>query len=186
MKPNVDCGRLDAYLAGELSAAQCAMFEAHVMDCDECRAEIEEQQWIDGMLCSRHCEAIEPAAARILATLSQQVRWRRRRRAALMASGLAAAVLAGVMVWGSADRTPVVLQLTEQRAEPVPAVQTDVLPAIFIAGDDAIAVPVASEYPDVTIVRVYAAYRPVTAAGAVPDLNADSATDVSPELTNGG
>lgn len=185
MTPIVDCEQLEAYLDGDLSVDEIAAFQAHLSLCEDCRSAKGQQQWIEGLLHSPQLAALEPAPAQMLTMLSVAVS-RRRRRRAILASGLAAAVLAVVATWGIANRQAKSDALALVVPVPAAALQASISPAVFVADDSSIAVPVATEYPDVTIVRVYAAYRPDPAPSTAPAIAPDSNKDISLEPFNGG
>lgn len=196
MKSNPDCELLEAYLAGDLSTVECAAFEAHLTVCDECRAAIGEQRWIDELLRGPETAMLEPAPQRILVSVEARLRRQWRRHMALIGGGLAAAVIAVMMSMGGADHVAAPVVKPTHIAESIAAVEAsverehappvDTTPAVFFAANDSIVVPVASEYPDVTIVQVYATYQPNAATGAAAELNPHSETDTSLEHTNGG
>ena len=185
MKSIVVCEQLEAYLDGDLSADEIAIFQSHLLSCDDCRGAIGQQQWLEDLLRSPQLAELEPAPAHILTTLTTTVsrRWRRK---ALLASGMAAAVLAFVAYWGVVNRQATIEGPVLAEVAPPAATQVKVSPAVFVAADGSIAVPVASEYPDVTIVRVYAAYRTDAAPNAAPVMNPDSDNNISHEPFNGG
>jgi hypothetical protein len=83
---------------------------------------------------------------------------------------------------------PAVNQLTEtatRNYEPSPSPSLkgrgniEVPRAVFVAGPDVIAMPVASRHPNVTIVRVYPTYQSSLAAQAASD-------DSDADIFNGG
>ncbi len=157
MNPTLDCEQLEAYLVGDLSNAEFAEFEAHLSSCGECRGAVDQQRWINRLLRSPERMALEPAPARLVPRLQDCIAGRRRR---LRVGGLAAAVLVAVATWGVAERER---QLNRQAVDvsgPKVASQVENAPAVFIGDDDSIVVPMASQYPDIAIVRVYAAYHP--------------------------
>jgi anti-sigma factor RsiW len=157
MRLTEDCHQLDAYLGGELLPTDQARFEAHLRSCDLCREAVDEQIWIDDLLRSPQRAAIEPAPARLAPAVAAVVRRKRRRR---LIGAAAAAVMAAVAAWGAVHREtlPDQTEVVAKSSPPLP--EEEIEPAVFISGDDSIAVPVESEFPNVTIVQVYATYRP--------------------------
>lgn len=101
------CDRLDDYLGGWLEESARAEFEAHLARCAACRAEIERQRRLDGLLghASAHLESVRPDLVcrieRGLAAARRQ-RWVTRAVAGLAA---AAVLLLSVLLWPQAPPT---------------------------------------------------------------------------------
>ena len=48
------CDQLDAFQLGELTEDAAAQFEAHLLECDECRSTIQLDRQIDQLLIEAH------------------------------------------------------------------------------------------------------------------------------------
>ena len=169
------CELLDAFLNGDLSDADAAL-EAHASQCDDV-ARQPQQRWIDGAL--RADEVTGHAApATVLAAAADAIAIARRKQRLrrMLAGGLAAAAsIALLAAWqlrepvsapGSAggsvtmpvdvvqrDATPRRSRGLEEREDEIATAAKSV--ATFTAGGGGIAIPVASESPEVTIVQFY-------------------------------
>jgi anti-sigma factor RsiW len=170
MSHAVDCATLDEYLAGDLSAADAAALESHLALCSACRAAVDEQLWIDSLLHSPERVLVEPTPIYMLRRLGAAVSHRRRRRGQMVAGTLAAATLVLAISWvtgnwgGMSNRQA--LSNRQARIE-VPSqaeAPARIEPAVFTGSDDSIVVPVASTYPNVTVVSVYPIYESNEAA----------------------
>jgi len=168
------CELLDAFLDGELSAADAERFESHALQCDDCREAAAQQRWIDGALradeLTRHS-----VPATVLAATADAIRIARRKQRLrrMLAGGLAAAASVALLAaWqlrepiaapgsaGGSVTMPVdVVQrnATPRRSRGLEETQPNATKSIatFTAGGNGIAVPVASDSPDVTIVQFY-------------------------------
>jgi hypothetical protein len=181
---DVTCEQLNAFLNGDLAPVDARRFEGHASVCAECRDAIDEQRWIDGLLCSPERTALEsprPAmVGEIESALSQSKQW-----AGVLAYGLAAAAVVFLAVgWivfaGRGAEKVASTNANELKDSPrvvsedsvsqqVEKLAVDAPPrAVVDGGDDMIVVAIESPYPDVTIVRVYPIYK--------PDLTTDSST----------
>jgi hypothetical protein len=174
------CELLDAFLNGELSDPDAARFEAHASQCDECRDAAAQQRWLDAAL--RSDEATRHAApTMLLAATGDAIRFARRKQRLrqMLAGGLAAAAsIALLAAWQLREPRAAPGSAGGSVAMPVDVVQRDATPrrsrgleegsreregrndatksvATFTAGGSGIAIPVASESPDVTIVQFY-------------------------------
>jgi anti-sigma factor RsiW len=182
---NEHCPNLDNYLLGDLSPADEATFAEHLHDCDDCREAIEEQHWINNLLqaSSRlETEAPPPYIARELRVVAAS-RESHRNHAVAIALATAAALLVAV-TWLLNHPTGT---LPEHLATTNQIPNTPEPPhALFVAGSGAIAVPVESRHPDVTIVRIYSTFQPANnskmAAFEPESINLNNLTDFS----NGG
>lgn len=101
------CDRLDDYLGGWLEESGRAGFEAHLARCAACRAEIERQRRLDGLLgqASAHLESVRPDLVRRIQrrlAAARRQRWVTRAVAGLAA---AAVLLLSVLVWLQAPPT---------------------------------------------------------------------------------
>jgi anti-sigma factor RsiW len=170
-QPNENlCQWLDAFLDDELRGKEATRFEAHLTQCHACQEAFEQQGWIDaGLLLD--AATSPPAPAAVLTTAAETIvaihRQQRVRR--LIAGSLAAAAsLALLAAWqfsapgsagGSASLPNDVVQrdatrrqsrgLQEERSTPAKSVAT------FTAGGGGIAIPIASDSPEVTVVQFY-------------------------------
>jgi len=173
------CMLIDQYLVGDLAQDAAARFERHVAGCAECREAIDEQRWIDGLLQSPEAEALETAPATVTNRLSGQVvRFRRRTIIRRSMAVAAAASIAATALWqfvasshherqvaapgfvrGSNNQAGVRRAATPrqsqglQMAETSPSTNENA--ATFMSTGDAIAVPVASDDAQVSIVKIY-------------------------------
>jgi anti-sigma factor RsiW len=165
MTAETKCDRVDAFLGGELSIAEAEAFNAHAESCSACRAAIDEQRWIDGLLTS----AIRVESDRPNTELIEEIRASlsaARQRAGVLTWGLAAAAVLLAVGWGVLFRQPP----SDAVSTNLPKIAThdrsfDLAPqsaprAIVTGGPDTLVMPLESRWPDVTIVRVYPAYQP--------------------------
>jgi len=168
------CDLLDAFLDGELNAAEMASFEAHLLQCADCRESVTQQRWIDGAL--RADEVATQTASSTLLTVTAEaitnVRRKQRLRRMLAGSLAAAASVALLAAWqlrepplapGSAGGSVTApIDIAQRNATPrqsrgledEPSASSKIA-ATFTAGGSGIAIPVASDSPDVTIVQFY-------------------------------
>ncbi len=158
------CGRIDAYLDGELLAAERGAFEIHLDQCAACREAVDEQGWIDSLLRS-------DAAAEIEAPRTLVLRPRPRGKWLVAAAAAAVAAAAASLLplparEGTGEGFPTVAEDTgvELNAivgnpSPSPSLPgrgiSEPPAATFISSGSAIAIPVASPDPQVTIVKLY-------------------------------
>lgn len=157
MTQNIDCNKLDAYLADDLSVDDALRFESHVEECGACHQAVDEQHWVDSLLESPLRTQLERTPATLLVRSSLS---RRRRHLWPSACGLAAAAVLVIAIgWLDLDRQaklPPVSQPQELAvAEAVQKATRVESQATFVATTDAIAVPLESPSADVTIVQVY-------------------------------
>ncbi len=178
-----ECENLDAFLDAELSPAESDRFDAHMHVCEKCQEAVNQQRWIDALLCSPERFELEPVSAALSRSVLNSIS--RRRHARLVACGLAAAAVLVIAVgWTAAlnrqATAPAVNhnQVAEKAVrhdEPSPSPSlkgrgiAEAPRATFVAGPDVLAVPVASRHPNVTIVRVFPAYQSSLAPEAASD-----------------
>lgn len=185
-----ECDNLEAYLGDGLIGVERARFAAHADRCAECREAIEVQRWIDALLRSPLRAELESPPAPLIEAMHDATRTqrtstgaRRRRRVIASVAATAAVVLiaAGWIVVSEFGNGPGEKQLAETiaaaaKVEPQkPAAideqqlvsASDSPRASFVGTGDTIAVPVESEAPDVTIVRLYSVYRPAISTSVV-------------------
>jgi anti-sigma factor RsiW len=155
-----NCHHLDAYFDGELAPADRASFECHLASCPECREAIDEQNRIDALLGGSALANLEAPPPALVEQVGRTLH-RRRRFARLAACGLAASAAAVLLVgiaWTTGYSRPEAALGPPVSAAPV---QNDSEPwATFVGGPDVIVMPIESESPDVTIVRVYPVFEP--------------------------
>jgi hypothetical protein len=177
-----ECENLDVFLADDLSPDDRLRYEGHLVACETCRQALNQQRWIDALLSSPDQPELECASPALLGSVRESIA-SRRRQTRLIACGLAAAAVVVIALGWSAmlirpARSPAVNQIVETRVrdnEPftnssLKGRRIEEAPrAVFVAGPDVLAVPVASRHPDVTIVRVYPTYQPSLAAQAASD-----------------
>jgi len=171
-----DCDNLDAYLTGELPADVATQFATHLKNCAECRAQVDEQQWIDNLLRSPIAATLESPPAQFADSINF-VHIKHRRRVGLIAVTFAAAaslaLATGWTVWWinrdsglTGEKNSQLRQLVRNPVDSsmqpgTIAEQHQPSPRATVVGDaNTIVLPVASPYPDVTIVRVYPVYQP--------------------------
>jgi hypothetical protein len=154
-----DCRQLDAYLDMQLSGDERCAFVEHMSTCAACREAVDEQRWIDELLRSDEATAIE--AAPVLPVNTIRVGPRRRWLvAAAAAAVVVAATLATAIGTRKSDaRRPVVASAQSSatavpNAEALPAGDRDAA-ATFVSAGSSIAISVASDDPQVTIVQLY-------------------------------
>jgi anti-sigma factor RsiW len=91
------CGNLDAYLADDLPVDVAERFVSHLPHCEECRAAVDQQRWIDGLLQSAVREELEQIPCQLLDSLRVEIREpRQRSRRAYAYWAVAAAAIVGV------------------------------------------------------------------------------------------
>jgi anti-sigma factor RsiW len=190
------CKSLDAYMLGALPATAAAQFAAHLCHCEDCRETIDEQRWIDGLLASPAACELEAPPDDVLLTLRASIA-RKQRRAKSIAGGLAAAaailIAAGWTIYfRHHERQLAFAPVATTNSSPndrqiVAAPPTASSPrATFTSTDNSIAIPLESHHPNVTVVRVYPAFRPgIDRATAA--IEPEAATDInSTYFSNGG
>jgi hypothetical protein len=178
LEPTAECAQLDAFLDGELGREDAVRFEAHLSQCATCRETIEQQRWIDGAL--RADEVTRYAVpATVLAATADAIRIARRKQLSrrMLAGSLAAASITLLAAWQLREPPVAPGSAGGSVTMPVDVVQREAIPrrsrglqegsrgleattatkaiATFTAGGNGIAIPVASESPDVTIVQFY-------------------------------
>ena len=174
-QPNQNtCELLDAFLDDELNAAEMASFEAHLSECADCRESVRQQRWIDGALRADEVTAQTAPSTVLMATAEAitDVRRQQQRRRMLTTSLAAAASVALLAAWqlqtpnlapGSAGGSVTMpVDVVQREATPRRSLGLEEEPrtsskiaATFTAGGSGIAISVASDSPDVTIVQFY-------------------------------
>lgn len=159
-----ECDNLDAYLGDDLQVDAATRFLRHLDQCAGCRENVELQRWIDGLLSSDACAALEPAPAALRDTLRASIS-RGHRRGPIIACGLVAAAMLAIVAAGwtlklnrEADGplTPTTGHITAPINPVNPKLMNAAPPqATFVSNGDTIAVPVGSSDDNVTIVQLY-------------------------------
>ena len=155
------CTQLDEFLDRELSASDAILFEAHLAVCEACRSTVEQQQWLDELMCSAATkESLSANLARIDLSPPQQSKgwWK-------AVSVAAAALIVATFAWQSFSSTEPVgrqdshtIAAKEESATTTVTEETctELTPvATIVPEDDVIVVPVDSGSPEVTILHVY-------------------------------
>lgn len=182
---NEICSNLDNFLLGDLSPADEVAFADHLNGCEECREAIEQQQWIDSILqASTHLDTQAPPthiANELRAAVVNRESLRKRVIAIAFATAATLLIAATWLLTHSGDKTPIHVATTTEAS---------ILPsrphATFVAGDDAIAVPVKSTHSDVTIVRIYSAFQPTNDAKLTAFEPESTNLNNSANFSNGG
>jgi hypothetical protein len=184
------CEHLDNYLDGDLPPEASQQFAAHLNHCPTCREAIDEQRWIDALLRSDEAPALEAAPAlriwfrgkrmhrRVLvaaaaATIAAIAAWQAVDAPLPRREGPGEGLAEQVAQPPDTDTTvPERLAQVAPQSDmaamdagpsPSPSLQGRRIPeptATFVSTNSAIAVPIASDDPQVTIVKLY----PTTAA----------------------
>jgi anti-sigma factor RsiW len=182
---NEYCPNLDNYLLGDLSPADEAAFAEHLHNCDDCREAIDEQQWIDNLLQASsqlETEIPPPHIASELRVVAASRESHRNRAVAIALATAAALLIAATWLLNHPTGTLPERVATTNQVPNIPEAPH----AVFVAGSGAIAVPVESRHPDVTIVRIYSMFQPADnskmAAFQPESNNLNNLTDFS----NGG
>jgi hypothetical protein len=172
------CGLIDDFLVGELPTELAERFEDHLTECADCRAAIDEQRWIDGLLRSPIARDLEAAPGAVADAVGGTILRLRRRTAARRLIGVAAAAsVAAIAAWHFAgqriDKTMVAAPGSARGPNQQAKVEREATlrqsrgllratpdekeanAATFVTTGDAIAVPVASDDAQVSIVKVY-------------------------------
>jgi anti-sigma factor RsiW len=185
---NDHCDKLDAYLAKVLTADDAEAFASHLQDCAVCSEAVNEQRWIDGLLvASKAAPSEAPPQSVSKSVRTSIVRRNRRNMSITWWSAVAAAIIVS-LGWKVLYR-----QLLNPRPGAVQLVGAvdsgssdgTSTQATFVASSRAIAVPLASRHPDVTVVRVFPTYRPPfdTTASTQPNAVYEQSWQ---RLSNGG
>jgi hypothetical protein len=172
------CSRIDDYLDGDLLPSDRAQFYAHLEKCQLCSEAVNQQQWIDDLLRSDEAAELDGPPP---ATLRMRCPSRRRIVAAAIAASMAAALAAPFIPLprreGLAEglEARATLQTPEAGAptapdlshgSPPPAANPSPSPSLqgrgigdepiatFASNGNAIAVPLAGDDAEVTVVRL--------------------------------
>jgi anti-sigma factor RsiW len=165
------CDQLDEYLCGLLSPDEAAEFDAHLADCQVCRDERELQRRIDRLLTDENTYSA-PVPAGLRSRVVRGVRAKRRRRmlswAGAAASALSVAVALTFATTNGLFFTAPDQAKTDQIAPfgdygglaVVSPVQIKSPPVVvaqvaMLDPESAIAVPIESHSPNVTLVQIY-------------------------------
>jgi anti-sigma factor RsiW len=168
------CDRLDEYLCGWLSPSEAAEFETHLAHCPACQSELAVQKQIDRLLGEANAQ-VKPVPTVLAGRIERDVRTMRRRRIgwACAVTAAAASFLAlGIWEFGggllSIDATRPASQppiIADRAIEPSVSLvtagpQAAVAARVTLADPSAaIALPIESHSPNVTLVRIYPTIR---------------------------
>lgn len=168
------CRQLEEYLADSLSDDDRVRFESHLKRCGACRAEFRLQQAIDEALRSGNEATALPDS--LAGTVQRSVQTTRKRRAITWSTCAAAAALivAGAVAWRQwrqPDSVPAppelrdrLVQNTADSRQPAVPPESATGQQVFVTfpqDKPAIAAPVATEDPTVTIFLVYPVYTSI-------------------------
>ncbi len=172
MMSSPECINLDEYLLGWLPLEAAERFEAHLVDCPECRDEGRRQQTVDRQLAAvaRHSQPVPGALAGRIERRIRSAAWKRRLRLGAGSSLAALLLIAGVWLaveTGNrgvnppadplAHREPVDTS-EEAPLETLSPHEPSISPSASVKSTDpsrAIIVPVETDSPNVTLVWVY-------------------------------
>ncbi len=147
-----ECQQLEAHLNGVLPKNEAARFAAHLGVCESCRAAVEQQVWLEGLL--RDSATAEAVPAGVPLAIDRViVRTRRRRQFAYGFAAAAVLLLAFNIDFADHTEPNEATSHTTNHTPPTTPVATPV--ATFVGSDDMIVVTHDSPYPNVTIVEVY-------------------------------
>jgi anti-sigma factor RsiW len=151
-----DCELLDDFLSGDLPADKADRFTAHLASCEYCRAEIDEDRWIERLLQSSERLELESPSPALLEGIRSTL-MKSRQRAGMLACGLAAAVLLIAAGWIALSGGLSSEEYGGLVAEGDPPRQ---FVHAVVTGENVIVVPVESPDPQVTIVRLFPTFQP--------------------------
>jgi putative zinc finger protein len=191
-----DCDNLDDFLAGDLHGDAAERFRAHLRDCEACREAESQQRWIDGLLASPKRLQLEPAPRALVESVRKSpappLYAGRRYAAAVLAVAAVVLVATGLVLLNreANDGTRSAAEIVSPSDGPqtVKNEEEREAGATFIADSNAIAVPVESHQPGVTIVRVYPTIQPrvETQTAAVEPSYTTNLSDFWIQDSNGG
>ncbi len=165
-----ECVNLDEYLLGWLPVEASERFEAHLVDCPECRDECRRQHTVDRQLAAvaRHSQPLPGALAGRIERRIRSAAWKRRVRLGAGSSLAALLLVAGVwLAVGNRGVNPPGERLAQRelvdspevdRAETASRHEPSISPSASVKSTDpsrAIIVPVETDSPNVTLVWVY-------------------------------
>jgi hypothetical protein len=162
------CDNLDDYLACALTGDAAAHFGSHLRTCEACREAAEQQQWIDSLLTSPDRMELEPTPRALVETVSKPASrpwFMQSRYVGVMVAAAAAVLVATGLVLLNREMIEGT-RSTAEAAAPSNGTQTAKneeqreTGATFVVDSNAIAVPIESHRPGVTVVRVYPTFRP--------------------------
>jgi anti-sigma factor RsiW len=151
-----DCDHLDDFLSGDLPDSKAGRFTAHLASCEHCRAEVDEERWIERLLQSSERLELESPSPALLEDIRSTLT-KSRQHAGVLAYGLAAAVVLITAGWiALSGRTA-----SKVQDEPVADISSPLQFArAVVSGENMIVVPIAYGDPDVTVVRLFPTYPP--------------------------
>ena len=164
------CGQFDDYVAGILPDAEQAGFEQHLQTCPDCRRSLSSQSYVDRLL-DRAADLAEPLPSGLADRVEARIRRHvRRRRMCVAAAALSAAAACVVLSFQ-------LVRPDQQLEESRPTIAMPQVPAsVEVAvetSEDVIAVPIATDNPNVTIIWLYPVMKLTTndheGQGRLPD-----------------
>jgi hypothetical protein len=181
------CTNLDAYLADDLPVEAAESFVSHLPSCEECRAAIAEQRWIDQLLRSPVRLDVEPVLDRLMSSVraaaAQQGHTRQRYAYFTAAAAVLFTALGWIVLRNGASVKPLGGEIVRDATKPSLKSPTVLPPsARFVSNLDVIAVPLASPAADVSIVQLY----PTTATERLQRLESLLSNSSTSLNTNGG
>jgi hypothetical protein len=114
------CTKLDDYLGGWLPKPAQADFEAHLARCAHCRAEVERQRRLDGML-GQVGARLEPVPPELVERIERRLaaaQWRSRATRAVAGLAAAAVLLLSVLLWPERPATETAGPVVEAPVSP--------------------------------------------------------------------
>lgn len=166
-----ECVNLDDYLLGWLRVEAARRFEAHLVECADCREECRRQQRVDQRLAAvaRHPQPLPRALANRIERRIRSAAWRRKIR--IGTGSIATALVLVASLWlavgyrgVNAPGDPLAREKSESvtrredRVESPLNRKSSVAPPVSVRCKDpsrAILIPVETESPNVTLVLVY-------------------------------
>jgi hypothetical protein len=191
-----DCDNLDDYLAGTLTGHAAAHFHSHLHACGECRETADEQRWIDSLLTSPERLELEPVPRALVEIVSKSAArpWFMRSRyvGVFVAPAAPLLVATGLLLLNreaiEGARATAEAEAPSDGAVTATNEEQGEHGATFVADSNAIAVPVESHRPGVTIVRVYPTFQPQvdSQTAALEPVDTTNLNDFWTEDSNGG
>jgi anti-sigma factor RsiW len=155
------CAQLDDYLNGDLDELEAVRFTRHLSACSACSDEVDQQRWINELLQSDTASQREAAPAFFLRP-SRLSRWQAGLTVAAIVCGVVAApwTINLLKLAGTTPDAPRVVEnrpsALDLRESPPSSPVSDAHAAVhFASSGPAIALPVESTSPEVTIVQLY-------------------------------
>ncbi len=149
------CDPLDNYLDRALPDEAHAAFADHARQCPTCRQAVEDQGRVDDLL--RRAVAREPVPEGLTPRIARRLREAERGRRLRRAAGLAAALLAGLGLWGLGRQPPPETPRPPEQAETAPPAPDprSLVDVTFESSPSVIALPLRTDSPNVTVIWIY-------------------------------